>query len=89
MAHSRHDMLTGQVLTRTLAIEQARAPAWLKDQLRGRRQGEQVSSPRARTALIAWRDARRTVAGVCRKAPARTDTSARSRACHPDHDTFG
>jgi hypothetical protein len=70
MARGRHALQTGQLLTKTQAIEQARAPAWLKDQLRARRQGEQVISPRARTALIAWRDARRTVAGVCRKAPA-------------------
>ena len=60
----------GQLLTKTQAIEQAHAPAWLKDQLRARRQGRQVASPRARTALIAWRDARRTVAAACRRAPA-------------------
>jgi hypothetical protein len=29
--------------------------------LRARRLGEQVTSPRRRTAWIAWRDARRTV----------------------------
>jgi hypothetical protein len=34
----------------------------LIDQLRSRRRGEDVTSPRVRTALIAWRDARRTVA---------------------------
>jgi nucleotidyltransferase-like protein len=70
MARGRHALATGQLLTKTQAIEQAHAPAWLKDQLRARRQGRPVASPRARTALIAWRDARRTVAGACRRAPA-------------------
>lgn len=68
MARGRHALATGQLLTKTAAIEQARAPAWLKDQLRARRQGQRVVSPRLRTALIAWRDARRTVAGACRAA---------------------
>lgn len=62
MARGRHTMLTGELLTKTRAIEQADAPPWLIDQLRARRQGEDVVSPRVRTALIAWRDARRTVA---------------------------
>ena len=62
MARGRHALRTGQLLTKTQAIEQAHAPAWLKDQLRARRQGQPVTSPRPRTALIAWRDARRTVA---------------------------
>lgn len=70
MARGRHALRTGELLTKTQAIEQAHAPAWLKDQLRARRRGEQVTSPRARTALIAWRDARRTVASACRNAPA-------------------
>jgi hypothetical protein len=70
MARGRHAMATGQLLTKTQAIEQAHAPSWLKDQLRARRQGQRVASPRARTALIAWRDARRTVAGARRSAPA-------------------
>ena len=61
MARGRHALQTGQLLTKTQAIEQAHAPAWLKEQLRARRQGQQVASPRTRTALIAWRDARRTV----------------------------
>ena len=34
------------------------------------RQGQRVASPRVRTALIAWRDARRTVASARRRAPA-------------------
>jgi len=62
MARGRHTLLTGELLTKTRAIEQADAPAWLIDQLRARRRGEDVTSPRLRTALIAWRDARRTVA---------------------------
>jgi hypothetical protein len=70
MARGRHALRTGQLLTKTQAIEQAQAPDWLKDQLRARRQGQRVPSPRARTALIAWRDARRTVAAACRRAPA-------------------
>jgi hypothetical protein len=69
MARGRHALQMGQLLTKTQAIEQVHAPAWLKDQLRARRRGERVASPRARTALIAWRDARRTVADACRGAP--------------------
>jgi Nucleotidyltransferase domain len=69
MARGRHTLRTGQLLTKTQAIEQAHAPPWLKDQLRARRRGEPVSSPRTRTALIAWRDARRTVASAYRWAP--------------------
>lgn len=67
MARGRHALETGQLLTKTQAVERAHAPAWLRAQLRARRRGEQVSSPRTRTALIAWLDARRTVAGArCR-----------------------
>ena len=69
MARGRYALQTGQLLTKTQAIEQAHAPAWLKDQLRARRRGQQIASPRGRTALIAWRDARRTVASACRGAP--------------------
>jgi Nucleotidyltransferase domain len=67
MARGRHALQTGQLLTKTQAIEQAHAPAWLKDQLRARRRGQPVTSPRTRTALIAWRDARRTVADARRR----------------------
>lgn len=67
MARGRHALETGQLLTKTQAIERTHAPARLKDQLRARRQGQPVASPRVRTALIAWRDARRTVADACRK----------------------
>jgi Nucleotidyltransferase domain len=69
MARGRHALRTGQLLTKSQAIEQAHAPAWLKDDLRARRQGQRVVSPRVRTALIAWRDARRTVAGACHRTP--------------------
>ena len=62
MARGRHTLATGGLLTKTRAIGQADAPAWLIDQLLARRRGEDVTSPRLRTALIAWRDARRTVA---------------------------
>jgi hypothetical protein len=61
MARGRHTLATGELLTKTRAIEQADAPDWLIDQLRARRRGAAVTSPRVRTALIAWRDARRTV----------------------------
>jgi hypothetical protein len=62
MARGRHTLATGELLTKTRAIEHADAPAWLIDQLRARRRGEDVTSPRVRTAYIAWRDAGRTVA---------------------------
>jgi hypothetical protein len=69
MARGRHAIATGQLLAKSDAIEQAAAPAWLLDDLRSRRRGEAVVSPRVRTALIAWRDARRTVAAA-RRTPA-------------------
>ena len=61
MARGRYAVETGQLLTKTQAVEQAHAPAWLREQLRARRRGEDVVSPRVLTGLIAWRDARRTV----------------------------
>ena len=64
MARGRHALETGQLLTKSAAIEQAAAPVWLVDQLRARRRGEAVVSPRWRTGWIAWRDARRTVAAA-------------------------
>ncbi|MGH3472746.1 MAG: hypothetical protein ACRDPG_11985, partial [Nocardioidaceae bacterium] len=64
MARGRHTLATGQLLTKTRAIEQAHAPTWLVTQLQARRRGEDVTSPRFRTGLIAWRDARRTVAAA-------------------------
>ncbi|MEU1602633.1 nucleotidyltransferase domain-containing protein [Micromonospora matsumotoense] len=62
MARGRHALDTGELLTKTEGIRQAHAPTWLIDQLGARRRGETVLSPRTRTALIAWRDARQTVA---------------------------
>ncbi|MEU5911050.1 hypothetical protein [Micromonospora sp. NPDC047527] len=62
MARGRHSLSNGELLTKTQAIEQADAPAWLINQLLARRQGKAASSPRIPTAMIAWRDARRTVA---------------------------
>jgi hypothetical protein len=76
MARGRYALETGQLLTKTRAIEQAHAPAWLRRQLAARRRGESVVSPRLRTGSIAWRDARRTVAGATATAltpPNRTD----------------
>jgi hypothetical protein len=64
MARGRHALRTGELLTKTRAIARADAPSWLIDQLGARRRGEAVPSPRIRTAVIAWRDARRTVAGA-------------------------
>ena len=66
MARGRYALATGDLLTKSEAVEQAAAPAWLVDHLRRRRQGEQVRSPRLRTALVAWRDLRRTVAAARR-----------------------
>jgi predicted nucleotidyltransferase len=64
MARGRHALETGQLLTKSEAIERSAAPPWLVDQLRARRRGEAVASPRIRTGWIAWRDARRTVAAA-------------------------
>jgi len=65
MARGRFALQTGHLLTKSQAIEQAHAPGWLIDQLRARRRGDLVVSPRLKTAWIAWRDARRTVQAVC------------------------
>lgn len=62
MARARHSIRTGELLTKSAAIERAAAPEWLKDQLRARRRGEDVASPVLRAGLIAWRDVRRTTA---------------------------
>ncbi len=66
MARGRHALATGELVTKSRAIEQAHAPAWLIEQLRARRRGDDVASPRVRTAVIAWRDARQTVASARR-----------------------
>jgi Nucleotidyltransferase domain len=63
MARGRHALACGELLTKTAAIEQARAPRWLKDDLLARRRGEQVTSPRWRAGCVAWRDVRRTTGG--------------------------
>jgi hypothetical protein len=62
MARGRHALREGDLLTKSRAIRQAAAPPWLVAQLAARRGGEGPESPRWRTAWIAWRDARRTVA---------------------------
>jgi hypothetical protein len=62
MARGRHALAHGELLTKSRAVERAHAPARLIAQLAARRRGEAVASPRIRTALVAWRDARRTVA---------------------------
>jgi hypothetical protein len=62
MARGRYALDHGELLTKTRAVERAHAPATLIAQLAARRRGEAVVSPRIRTALVAWRDARRTVA---------------------------
>lgn len=69
MARGRHALATGQLLSKTRAIEVAHAPPWLIEQLRARRNGGHVTSPRLRTAGIAWHDARRTTSGAKRWAP--------------------
>lgn len=61
MARARHQIWTGELLTKSAAIEHAAAPEWLKAQLRSRRLGQDIRSPRLRTGWIAWQDARRTV----------------------------
>jgi hypothetical protein len=67
MARGRYALRTGRLMTKTEAISQVRAPGWLVDHLRRRRQGEPVVSPRLRAAWIAWRDARRTTRAACRE----------------------
>lgn len=61
MARGRYALTHGALLTKSRAVEQAAAPPWLITQLAARRRGDQVVSPRLRTAWAAWRDARRTV----------------------------
>jgi hypothetical protein len=66
MARARHAVSTGQLLTKSRAIEEAAAPDWYVEHMRARRRGESVTSPRLRSAVIAWSDARRTVAHLAR-----------------------
>jgi hypothetical protein len=60
MARGRHAITTGELLTKSAAIELAHAPDWLRDDLMARRHGAQRTSPRLRAGYIAWRDVRRT-----------------------------
>lgn len=66
MARARHTLRTGQLLTKTAALDLVDAPAWLVADLRARREGGDVRSPRFRAAWLAWSDARRTVRGARR-----------------------
>ena len=69
MARGRYAARHGRLLTKSEAIQQADAPGWLIEQLRARRRGHDVVSPRLRTGWIAWRDARRTVRALRGQAP--------------------
>jgi hypothetical protein len=66
MARGRHAVAAGELLTKTAAIEQARAPEWLRDDLLARRRGETRISPAWRAGYAAWRDVRRTTSAVAR-----------------------
>jgi len=66
MARGRHALETGELITKTQAIDEAHAPEWLRVDMRARRGGSPVRLPRLRTAWIAWRDARRTTASAGR-----------------------
>ena len=68
MARGRHALATGELLAKSAAIEHAQAPRWLKDDLRARRRGEHVTSPRWRAAYAAWCDVRRATASATRSA---------------------
>jgi hypothetical protein len=72
IARGRYSLHTGRLLTKTQAAQQVHAPAWLREQISARRGGQQVASPRFRTALIAWQDARRTVAAAACWVPGQT-----------------
>jgi Nucleotidyltransferase domain len=61
MARARHAVASGELLRKTDAVDRVAAPRWLVDQVRARRNGEAVTSPRVRAGLIAWVDAVRTV----------------------------
>jgi len=62
MARVRHTLRTGELLTKSDAVAGI-APTWLATQVAARRDGQQVPARRAATAVLAWRDARRTLAG--------------------------
>jgi hypothetical protein len=80
MARGRYALATGRLLRKTDAVERAAAPSWLVERLRARRRGAPLRLPRLRTAMIAWRDARRTVAIAHR---ARDSALDRSRLLPP------
>ena len=71
MARARHGLRHGDLITKTEALAHVRAPARLLDQLRSRRQGQPVRSPRFRSAWAAWGDVRRTLqeSGLSRNGP--------------------
>lgn len=66
MARGRHTWAAGDLITKTAAVDSVQAPEWLRADLRARREGSRVRSPRLRTAWLAWRDACRTTAAARR-----------------------
>lgn len=60
MARGRHTLATGELITKSAAIEHVRAPDWLRDDIRARRDGRPERSPRLRSAWYAWWDGNRT-----------------------------
>lgn len=64
MARARHTWATAQLVTKTVALDHVEAPARLVADLRARREGGHVRSPRVRMARAAWSDARRTTAAA-------------------------
>ena len=62
MARGRHTLSTGELITKSEAVEHAAVATRLAQQLAARRRGEDAASPRIRTAVVALRYARRTVA---------------------------
>jgi nucleotidyltransferase-like protein len=69
MARGRHTIATGELLTKSRAVAQAHAPAWLIDRLRARRRGADVPLPRLRAGAIAWWDCLRTSYGPAARGP--------------------
>ena len=67
MARGRHAMAAGRLLTKTASIDLAHAPAWLRRDIRARRDGQPLRSPRVRGAWYGWRDAGRTTAAARRQ----------------------
>lgn len=47
MARARHALATGDLITKTSAIDAVHAPDWLREDLRARRSGSRVDSPRS------------------------------------------